>query len=481
MAETYSFIVNGKSVETAENKSLLRFLRDDLGLHSVKDGCSQGACGTCTVIVDGKTTRACVLTTAKAVGKSILTVEGLSLREKEAFVYAFGVKGSVQCGFCIPGMVISGKALLDQNPNPKEDEIRLALRGNICRCTGYTKIVEGIQLVAAILRGEASIDEKFEMGGAFGVGKQAFRVDVRDKVLGVGEYVDDVVIEGMAHASAVRSAYPRARVLSIDTDAARSLPGVVDVLTAEDVPNNKVGHIQQDWDVMIPVGSVTRYVGDALCLVVAESPAILEAAKNLIKIEYEPLEPVRNVYEAMADGAPRVHSKGNLCQTRHVTRGDAKKALAESKYVVTQKYSTPMTEHAFLEPECAIAFPYKDGIKILSTDQSVYDTRHEVAIMFGWDQERIIVENKYVGGGFGGKEDVSAQHIAALAAWKTQRPVKVRFSREESIAFHPKRHAMEGTFTLGCDENGIFTALDCDIYFDTGAYASLCGPVLERA
>ena len=171
MAETYSFIVNGKSVETAENKSLLRFLRDDLGLHSVKDGCSQGACGTCTVIVDGKTTRACVLTTAKAVGKSILTVEGLSLREKEAFVYAFGVKGSVQCGFCIPGMVISGKALLDQNPNPKEDEIRLALRGNICRCTGYTKIVEGIQLVAAILRGEASIDEKFEMEGAFGVGK----------------------------------------------------------------------------------------------------------------------------------------------------------------------------------------------------------------------------------------------------------------------------------------------------------------------
>ena len=161
--------------------------------------------------------------------------------------------------------------------------------------------------------------------------------------------------------------------------------------------------------------------GDALCLVVAESPAILEAAKNLIKIEYEPLEPVRNVYEAMADGAPRVHSKGNLCQTRHVTRGDAKKALAESKYVVTQKYSTPMTEHAFLEPECAIAFPYKDGIKILSTDQSVYDTRHEVAIMFGWDQERIIVENKYIGGGFGGKEDVSAQHISTATPGRARR------------------------------------------------------------
>lgn len=481
MADQYTFTVNGKTQSTSENKSLLRYLRDDLKLHSVKDGCSQGACGTCTIVVDGKATRACVLTTAKAVGKNILTVEGLSTLEKEAFVYAFGVKGSVQCGFCIPGMVMSGKALLDQNLNPTEEEIRAALRGNLCRCTGYTKIIEGISMVAAILRGEIDIDEAFEREGAFGVGDKAFRIDVRDKVLGTGEYVDDVVLEGMVHASAVRSAYPRARVLSIDPAPALSLPGVLAVLTAEDVPHNKVGHIQQDWDTMIPVGSVTRMMGDAICLVVAETPKILEVAKGLVKIEYEPLTPVRSIAEAMAPDAPLVHSKGNLCQTRHVTRGDAKTALANSKYVVTQSYSTPITEHAFMEPECAIAFPYKDGIKIYSSDQSVFDTRHEVAIMFGWEQERVVVENKLVGGGFGGKEDVSAQHIAALAAWKVQRPVKVKFSREESLAFHPKRHAMEGTFTLGCDENGIFTALDCDIYFDTGAYASLCGPVLERA
>lgn len=481
MAEQYTFTVNGKTQSTSENKSLLRYLRDDLQLHSVKDGCSQGACGTCTIVVDGKATRACVLTTAKSVGKNILTVEGLSTLEKEAFVYAFGVKGSVQCGFCIPGMVMSGKALLDQNLNPTEEEIRVALRGNLCRCTGYTKIIEGISMVAAILRGEIDIDEAFERKGAFGVGDKAFRIDVRDKVLGTGEYVDDVVMEGMVHASAVRSAYPRARVLSIDPAPALSLPGVLAVLTAEDVPHNKVGHIQQDWDTMIPVGSVTRMMGDAICLVIAETPRILEVAKGLVKIEYEPLTPVRSIAEAMAPDAPLVHSKGNLCQTRHVTRGDAKTALANSKYVVTQSYSTPMTEHAFMEPECAIAFPYKDGIKIYSSDQSVFDTRHEVSIMFGWEQERVVVENKLVGGGFGGKEDVSAQHLAALAAWKVQRPVKVKFSREDSLAFHPKRHAMEGTFTLGCDENGIFTALDCEIYFDTGAYASLCGPVLERA
>ena len=190
---------------------------------------------------------------------------------------------------------------------------------------------------------------------------------------------------------------------------------------------------------------------------------------------------MRSVYEAKAPGAPLVHEKGNICQSRHVTRGDAKKALAESKYVVTRSYSTPFTEHAFLEPECALAFPYKDGVKVYTSDQGVYDTRKEISIMLGWEPERIVVENKLVGGGFGGKEDVSAQHIAVLAALSVGRPVKVKFSRSESIAFHPKRHAMEGRFTLGCDENGIFTGLDCEIYFDTGAYASLCGPVLERA
>ena len=232
---------------------------------------------------------------------------------------------------------------------------------------------------------------------------------------------------------------------------------------------------------MIAKGDITRCVGDAICLVVAETRDILEEAKKLVKIDYEELTPVCSVKEAMAEDAPKVHEKGNLCQSRHVTRGDAKKALENSKYVVTQTYTTPFTEHGFLEPECAVAFPYKDGVKVYTSDQGVYDTRKEISIMLGWDPDRIVVENKLVGGGFGGKEDVSTQHIAVLAALKVQKPVKVIFSRQESINFHPKRHAMEGTFTLGCDENGIFTGLDCEIYFDTGAYASLCGPVLERA
>ena len=481
MQEKYQFTVNGRQCSTDENKPLLRFLRDDLHLYSVKDGCSEGACGTCTIVVDGAAVKSCVLTTQKAAGRNILTVEGLSDFEKEAFVYAFGISGSVQCGFCTPGMVMAGKALLDKNPDPSEEEIRTAIRGNICRCTGYRKIIDGIRLTASILRGETKIDPEAEKGDDFGVGRRAFRIDVRKKVLGYGKYPDDIEMEGMLHLSAVRSKYARARVLSIDASAALALPGVAGVLTAEDVPNNKVGHLQQDWDVMIAVGGVTRCVGDAICLVAAETEEILEKAKKLVKVEYEVLEPVTTIARAMAPDAPKVHSAGNLCQSRHVTRGDAAAALAASAYTVTRSFSTPFTEHAFLEPECAVAFPYKDGVKILSTDQGVYDTRKEVSIMFGWDPERVVVENQLVGGGFGGKEDVTVQHISALAAWIYKRPVKARFSRQESINFHPKRHAMEGTFTLGCDENGIFTALDCDIYFDTGAYASLCGPVLERA
>ena len=514
--EGYTFEVNGVTRCCGQDMPLLRYLRDELKLYSVKDGCSEGACGTCTIIVDGEAVKSCALTTRLAQGRKILTVEGLSVPEKEAFVFAFGSKGSVQCGFCIPGMVMAGKALLDKNPDPSEAEIREALKGNICRCTGYKKIIEGIAAVGAILRGAMEIDD-LELGEDFGVGKRAFRVDVRRKTLGYGKYPDDIGPEyfvkngaapginpdaandsgarqyvevdpgmpDMAYASAVRSKYPRARVLKIDASKALALPGVIGVLTAEDVPNNKVGHIQQDWDVLIAEGDITRSTGDAICLVTAESPYILAKAKNLVKIDYEVLEPVRSIEEARAEGAPLVHegAEGNICQRRHVTRGDAKKALSESRYTVTETFTTPFTEHAFLEPECAVAYPYKIGVKILSTDQGAYDTRHETLIMFGWesDPDRVVVENQLIGGGFGGKEDVSVQHLAALAAVKYGRPVKAKLTREESIRFHPKRHAMQGTFTLGCDENGIFTGLDCDILFDTGAYASLCGPVLERA
>ena len=493
----YRFTVNGEERVTHEDKPLLRYLRDDLHITSAKDGCSEGACGTCTVLVDDRATKACVLTTRLAAGHDVVTVEGLPREEQEAFVYAFGAVGAVQCGFCIPGMVMSGAGLIHHVPDPTEDEVRRAIRGNVCRCTGYKKIIEGILLAAKVLRGEAQIEEGLERGDAYGVGERAFRVDVRPKVLGFGKYPDDIDerdYPDLAYASAVRSSHPRARVLRIDTSKAEAVPGVLGVLTARDVPVNQVGHIIQDWDVMIAEGDVTRCVGDAIALVVAESEAALAKAKKLVKVDYEVLEPVRSISEARAEDAPILHRsyhafgnevvlENNICQQRHVTRGDAAAALAGSAHTVTQTFTTPFTEHAFLEPECAVAHPYKNGVWVQSTDQGAYDSRHEIAHMFGWDdeQDRVVVETMLVGGGFGGKEDVSVQHLAALAAYRFQRPVKCKLTRQESINFHPKRHYMEGTFTLGCDENGIFTGLDCEINFDTGAYASLCGPVLERA
>ena len=497
MAEEYRLLINGEEHVISENKSILRYLRDDLHLTSVKDGCSEGACGTCTVIVDDRAVKSCVLTTKLAVGHAITTIEGLSEEEREAFVYAFGTAGAVQCGFCIPGMVLAGAALIRRCPDPTSTQIAEAIRGNVCRCTGYKRIIVGIKKAAAVLRGEEAIDPAIEAGESYGVGEQIFRTDVRAKVLGTGQYPDDLderEFPGLTIASAVRSKYPRARVLSIDAEKARALPGVVGVLTAADVPVNQVGHLIYDWDVMIAEGDITRCVGDALALVVAKDRKTLERAKKLVKVEYEELTPVRNIDEAAAPDAPIIHEsfnafgnhvvlKNNICQQRHVTRGDAKAALAASAYTVTDTFVTPFTEHAFLEPECAVAAPYKNGVKVWSTDQGAYDTRKECAHMLGWDAEpeRVVVQTMFVGGGFGGKEDVSVQHLAALAAYKLNVPVKCFLTREESIAFHPKRHYMRGTFTLGCDEQGHFTGMDCEINFDTGAYASLCGPVLERA
>ena len=497
MAEEYRLLINGEEHVTSENKSILRYLRDDLHLTSVKDGCSEGACGTCTVIVDDRAVKSCVLTTKLAVGHAITTIEGLSEDEREAFVYAFGTAGAVQCGFCIPGMVLAGAALIRRCPDPTSTQIAEAIRGNVCRCTGYKRIIVGIKKAAAVLRGEEAIDPAIEAGESYGVGEQIFRTDVRAKVLGTGQYPDDLderEFPGLTVASAVRSKYPRARVLSIDAEKARALPGVVGVLTAADVPVNQVGHLIYDWDVMIAEGDITRCVGDAIALVVAKDRKTLERAKKLVKVEYEELTPVRNIDEAAAPDAPIIHEsfnafgnhvvlKNNICQQRHVTRGDAKAALAASAYTVTDTFVTPFTEHAFLEPECAVAAPYKNGVKVWSTDQGAYDTRKECAHMLGWDAEpeRVVVQTMFVGGGFGGKEDVSVQHLAALAAYKLNVPVKCFLTREESLAFHPKRHYMRGTFTLGCDESGHFTGMDCEINFDTGAYASLCGPVLERA
>lgn len=476
----YSFFVNGCQVSTSKKQSLLRFLRDEMHLTSVKDGCSQGACGACTVLIDGETCKACVVQTDRLAGRSIITVDGLSKWEAEVYTYAYGEAGAVQCGFCIPGMVMCTKGLLDRNPDPTEEEIKYALRNNYCRCTGYVKIIAAVKLAAKIMRAG-----KIPAAGAddWLLGSRVHRLDVEEKVLGYGKYPDDYYLDGMCYGTALRSKYPRARVLSIDTTAAKALPGVIDVFTAADIPGeNKIGHLKHDQYTMIPVGGLTHYLGDAIALVAAEDMETAEKAKKLIKVEYEVLPAVHNIQEAAAEDAPLVFDEEttNVQAYKHVSRGNAEEAISKAAHVISHHFETPWTEHAFLEPECAVAYIDDDGdVMIISTDQSAYCTFHESSLMLGTD--KVKCQNALVGGGFGGKEDMTVQHLAALITYLTRRPVKVRLTRAESLLIHPKRHHFEMDFTMGCDEEGHIMGVKAKVVSDTGAFASLGGPVLERA
>lgn len=471
--------VNRTVYELEDDMRLIDFLRDSLRLTSVKDGCSSGACGACTVLCDGKKIRCCTQMCSRFEGKEILTVEGLPDWEKELYVYCFERAGAVQCGFCIPGMVLCARALLSENKSPSREEVKKAIRGNICRCTGYTKIEDAILLAAGLLASGGELpahDSDPALGGSLP------RVDAREKVLGSGLYADDLCLPDMIYARALRTKYPRARILKIDVSKALAHPDTVKILLAEDVPFNKTGHIVQDWDVLIPQGEVTRYIGDALALCASRRKESLSEILSLIEVDYEPLTPVTTPFQALSPHAPLLHEKGNVLFTQTLKRGEPEKAFARAAHVVTRHYSTPMTDHAFMEPECALAQPTEDGGLLLYTGaQSVYDEQKEISRMLRLPPEKVRSRSMLVGGGFGGKEDMSVQHHAALMAWATGLPVKVGFSRQESLECHVKRHAMEIDISTACDENGILLGLKASIVSDCGAYASLGGPVLQRA
>lgn len=473
-----NFTVNGQAVSTETSKNLLQFLRDDLRLTSVKDGCSEGACGACTVLIDGKKMKACVVKISSLEGKSVITVEGLSEREKEVYSYCFGEAGAVQCGFCIPGMVISAKGLLDGNLTPSRDEIRAAIKGNICRCTGYVKIVDAIEMAARFFRENLAIPSAVTKTG---INRRFIRIDAEEKVLGTGLYADDLEFPDMVYAKALFSAYPRAIVNAIDTSEAEKHPDCLKILTSVDVPVNKLGHIIKDWDVIIPVGGTTRFIGDAVALVASSRKETLDEILSLIKVDYTELEPIVDTLVAMDPKTDHIHENGNILAEEHLIRGDVDKAIAEAAFVVTQKYQTPVGEHAFMEPECAVALPEGDGVLVYTGSQSIYDEQVDIARMLKLPLEKVRCISMLVGGAFGGKEDLTVQHHAALMAWILKRPVKVKFSRSDSFKYHVKRHKMDLEFTTACDSEGKLTALKAKIISDTGAYASLGGPVLQRA
>ncbi|TXJ13291.1 selenium-dependent xanthine dehydrogenase [Brachyspira aalborgi] len=482
MGEKASININGKEMSFDSERKLIDVLRNDCKCKSVKDGCSEGACGTCTVLIDGKPMRACIQTIGRLKGKKVQTIEGFIKREREVYSYAFAICGAVQCGFCIPGMVVSAKGLIDINPNPSRIEIVAAIKNNICRCTGYKKIIDAIELSAKMLRENIEVKDykgKIKVGD-----KRIARIDAKEKALGEGIYCDDIEIEGMIYGAAVRTKYPRAKILKIDISEAKKLNGVVDIITAKDLPaSHKVGHLLHDWYILIGELETTKFIGDAVALIVAEDENTLKKAKELVKIEYEELPLIKDPIEALKEDSPLVHEdrENNLLTHEVLIKGNADEIIAKSKYKVTRHYELPWTEHAFLEPECAIATPLNDGVFIYSSDQGAYDTRREVSMALGIEPEKVVVENQYVGGGFGGKEDMSVQHYAAIMAYRTKRTVKFKLTRQESIYWHPKRHPMSIDMTTACDENGILTAMKAVLITDAGAYASLSGPVLQRA
>ena len=475
----YKLLINGKEYTAEQDKKLLPFLRDDLRLTAAKDGCSEGACGTCTVLVDGKKTKACVVSLSKLVGKNILTVEGIPANEMKIYEHCFAEAGAVQCGFCIPGMIISAKSLLDMNLNPTRADVKQAIRGNLCRCTGYKKIEDAILMAAEFFREKKQVPPAPK---TLHMDEHAKRIDAAEKVNGTGIFADDIIVDGMLYARCVYSRYPRAHIDRIDVTRAAAHPDCVKVLTKADVPCNKIGHIKQDWDVMMGEGDITRYVGNVLAVIATDKKEKLNEIAALVEVDYTELPAVTNPFDALRGDAPLIHPDGNVMSRANLVRGNADEAIKNSKYVVTRKYKTGWQEHGFMEPECCVAMPEgEDGLLIYTTSQSVYDVQRECAQMLQLPKEKVHCRAPLVGGGFGGKEDMSVQQYAALMAWVTKKPVKVKYSRQESLDYHVKRHPMEMEFTTACDENGILTGMKGIIIADTGAYASLGGPVLHRA
>ena len=480
-SETVTFTVNGAAVSVdASHPHLLSALREELDITSPKDGCSpSGQCGCCTVLIDGRPVVSCQQPLSKISGSSIVTLEGVDEDERRRYADAFAACGGLQCGFCIPGIVVRAKAQVDKKgADLTKADMSRHLGAHLCRCTGYVKILDAIEMVA---RGVTP-----EIAPTGGIGSRGTKYEAQELALGDRGYVDDMRVPGMLHAALHLTAHTRADVVSIDTSAADALPGVVRVLTAADIPGETyVGIIYKDWPVMIPAGGRTSYAGDVLAVVVADDRRTARAASELIRVEYQPLTPITDPYAAIASTDVAVWgTDNNVLSTSTYARGDVEASIASAAHVVEETFVTQRIEHAFLEPESTLAVPStNDGrrqLYVYSGGQGIWDDRNDIARVLGVDNEAVTVELVTNGGAFGGKEDMSNQAHAALAAWLLDRPVKCTLSREESFLLHAKRHPITMQYTVACDEEGHLLAVKVRAVGDSGAYASVGMKVLER-
>ncbi|MCB9736100.1 MAG: selenium-dependent xanthine dehydrogenase [Deltaproteobacteria bacterium] len=478
-----SFTLNGADarVTPRDDESLLETLRERCGIASTKDGCApQGQCGCCLVLIDGQPKVSCATKSAKVAGKEITTLEGVSAEDRELVARAFVAAAGLQCGFCIPGFALRALALIEKSPEPSRDEIAKAIDVHLCRCTGYAKIIDAVELLARGKRGEALPPVALEGG----VGARLGRYRGAAMVLGDRPYTDDLQFDGMLHGAVRLSDHARARVVAIDTTKAEALPGVVRVATAKDVPGERwYGLIYNDWPGFVAEGEEARCVGDFIAAIAAVDRYTAQQAAALVEVTYEPLPPVTSAKASIAEGAPQVNpTHDNVLSRTAFKRGDVDDALAGSAHVVSGSFQTQRIEHLYLEPECAVAVPRDDGkLHLYTQGQGIFDDQRQVAKFLARPVEDIHVELVPNGGAFGGKEDMSIQAHTALLSHLTGRPVKLALTREQSIRVHPKRHPIGMDYTVGCDAEGRLTAIRARMLGDSGAYASVGAKVLERA
>lgn len=460
--------------------TLLQYLRDVEGIISVKDGCSgQGACGACLVEMNGKPALSCKTRMKKAAHARIVTIEGFEPGLKELLGKAFVKKGAVQCGFCTPGFISRTRLLLTENADPSREQVVKALGFNLCRCTGYVKIVDAVLCAARKIRHGQGI----ALPGPGGLGQEVPKYMAYERAVGESGFTADLKFDGMLYGALKFSDHPRARVLNIDCREAAKLSGVVRVFTAKDIPGRRhTGIIVRDWPVMVREGEVTRYVGDVLAGVAAVDEKTAREAVRMISVEYEVMEALTDMTRA-GKSPVKVHETGNLLYEVAYQRGEnPDQVIQDSDFVVSRTYRTQPVDHGYLETEAAVALPEgRDAVRVYVQSQAVYEDRREIARILGLPEEKVIITLVPCGGAFGGKEDLTVQAHAAVFCRHLGKPVMVRLSREESIRMHPKKHPMILEYTLGCDRNGMLTGLSARITGDAGAYASLSAQVLDRA
>jgi aldehyde oxidoreductase len=473
--------VNGEhmAVSAPGDMSLLVLLRERLGLTGAKNGCSEGTCGACTVLVDGHAVRSCRTKVRDLDGAAITTIEGLSEGGKpHALQLAFARHGAPQCGFCTPAMILTAKALLDDNPHPSLDEIKKALNPVLCRCGSYQAIFRAIQEVAE------------EMGGAkrpapdLGpdvVGAPVEKKDALEKALGAIEYGDDRKLEGALRGKVLWSAHPHAEILSIDTSTAEEMPGVHAVLTAKDVPGDNVyGPMVRDAQVMAL--DRVRFVGEPVVVVFADTEEQAAAALAACRVEYRPLPGVFTPEQALAPDAPKIHSQGNIHHQAQIRKGNVDQGFATADVVVEATYTTPFIEHAYLEPEAGLAQPTPDGgVKVLMNTQYPFGDLRQIADALGIPTEKVQVVQIPGGGAFGAKNDITLQILLVMGALATGRPVKIVVTRGESLRMHVKKHAATMHYKTGATKDGKLVALQAQLTLDTGAYGSWGIEVTEQA